>query len=216
MNIISWNVRGLGRPAKRFLVKDFLEIHCSDVCCIQESKLAEINTATWRPTGGIRLDQFCYVLTIGSSGGMIISSLLSGKVTHVGTFCLSAEFSNKLDHSVWVCTTVYRPNSRHLKHVFWDEIRRCQLHLPWVICGDFNAIFILEDKNSGVPNLADISYAQTLVSDLNLVEPPLVGRKFTWTNGQANPSWIRLDRFLVNLNWLVQFPRVHQVSLPRL
>lgn len=42
MNIVTWNVRGLGRPAKRFLVKDFLNLHFADVCCIQESKLEEI------------------------------------------------------------------------------------------------------------------------------------------------------------------------------
>lgn len=34
MNLISWNVRGLGRPVKRFLVKDFLYLHSVDICCL--------------------------------------------------------------------------------------------------------------------------------------------------------------------------------------
>ncbi|XP_039142274.1 uncharacterized protein LOC120279409 [Dioscorea cayenensis subsp. rotundata] len=72
------------------------------------------------------------------------------------------------------------------------------------------------DKNGGVPNLVDINSAQNLLNDLNLCEPPLVGRKFTWTNGQIDPTWVRLDRFLVNPAWISLFPRVHQTSLPRL
>lgn len=75
------------------------------------------------------------------------------------------------------------------------------MHLPWVICGDFNAIFNLEDKSNGNPNIEDIRCAQTLLRDLNLLEPPLVGRKFTWTNGQSDSIWVRLDIFLVNQRW---------------
>lgn len=56
MNIITWNVTGLGRPAKRFLVKDFLNLHFADVCYLQESKLEEISPALWRKIGGSRLD----------------------------------------------------------------------------------------------------------------------------------------------------------------
>ncbi|XP_039126955.1 uncharacterized protein LOC120263117 [Dioscorea cayenensis subsp. rotundata] len=51
---------------------------------------------------------------------------------------------------------------------------------------------------------------------MGLLEPPSVGRRFTWTNGQADPIWVKLDRFLVNYNWLTCFPRVVQSCLPRL
>lgn len=133
MNIIRWNVRGLGRPAKRYLVKDFLEIHHVDVCCIQESKLAEINQLIWRSICDTRLDQFGLVPSIGTSGGVIIgwnSRLYKGKVIFVGTYCLFVEFTNLFDNSMWVCTSVYGPNLRQLKFYFWDEIRKCQTHFP--------------------------------------------------------------------------------------
>lgn len=61
-----------------------------------------------------------------------------------------------------------------------------------------DAIFEFEDKNNGSPNLDDIRCAQSLIRDLNLLEPPLVGRKFTWTKGQSDPIWVHLDRFLIN------------------
>lgn len=65
-----------------------------------------------------------------------------------------------LDHLLWVCTNVYGPNLRHLNYFFYNEISRCHTHLPWVIFGDFNAIFSLEDKNKCIPNLGDTICSQ--------------------------------------------------------
>lgn len=62
MNIISWNVKGLGRPEKRFLLKDFLALHHAEVCCLQESKLEAISPIVWKEIGGSKLDQFVLAL----------------------------------------------------------------------------------------------------------------------------------------------------------
>lgn len=88
--------------------------------------------------------------------------------------------------------------------------------MPWVICGDFNAIFSLEDKGGWNPNLADIRDANSLMHDLCLHEPPAFGRRFTWTNGQENPIWVKLDRFIVNRVFGDLFPRMIQNCLLRL
>lgn len=47
------------------------------------------------------------------------------------------------------------------------------------------------------------------------MEPPASGRHFTWTNGQSDPTLVKLDRFLVNLEWLAFFPKCSQICLPR-
>lgn len=83
------------------------------------------------------------------------------------------------------------------------------------MCGDFNAIFVLDDKFSGVPNLEDIRCANTFMKEWSF-GAPFVGRKFTWINGQVEPIWVKLDRFLVNSVWAIHFPKVIQNSLPRL
>ncbi|KAH7676996.1 Poly(A)-specific ribonuclease protein, partial [Dioscorea alata] len=116
-----------------------------------------------------------------------------------------------------VCTSVYGPTDRQGKAGFWNEIRGiCPgTDLPWVICGDFNSIFDPTDKLSGNYNREDLRLAQNLLRDLNLWEPPSFGRRFTWTNGQLNPIWVTLDRFLVNPRWTSWFPRVFQNYLPR-
>ncbi|KAH7682447.1 DNase I-like protein [Dioscorea alata] len=128
MNIISWNVRGLGRPSKRFLVKDFLLLHHVDIVCLQESKLSLIGPATWRSIGGPKLDKFAFTPACGSAGAMIIgwnSNLVEGLLLSQGTFCLSVKFRTKSDDTKWICTSVYGPNARHLKADFWNEIRSC-------------------------------------------------------------------------------------------
>lgn len=109
MNIISWNVRGLGKPAKRFLVKDFLNMHYADICCLQESKLDQISPALWREIGGRRLDEFYFIPARGSAGGIIIgwnSAILSGAILFKGTFSLTMEFYSKNVNVTWRCTTV--------------------------------------------------------------------------------------------------------------
>ncbi|XP_039141329.1 uncharacterized protein LOC120278666 [Dioscorea cayenensis subsp. rotundata] len=85
-----------------------------------------------------------------------------------------------------------------------------------VICEDFNSIFAPSDKSSGVANREDIRLAQAFLSDLHLLEPPSIGKRFTWTNGQSALIWVKLDRFLVNAHWITLFPKVLQNSLPRL
>ncbi|XP_039113806.1 uncharacterized protein LOC120249381 [Dioscorea cayenensis subsp. rotundata] len=131
---------------------------------------------------------------------------------------LTVKFLDKRDNFAWRCITVYDPNVRALKSAFWEELRSCSgdPRVPWVIGGNFNAIFSIEDKSSGAPNLRDIRVANKFLLDLHLCEPPAIGRRFSWTNGQENPIWVKLDRFLVNTPWNDHFPRILQNSLPRL
>ncbi|KAH7660831.1 Exodeoxyribonuclease III protein [Dioscorea alata] len=102
MKILSWNVRGLGRPSKRHLVKDFIFSSRADVVCLQESKLQDLHTSTWRSIGGSRLNTFDFLPALGTSGGIIIawdSSQVLGTLIHKGTYSLSIKFSN-LDNNL--------------------------------------------------------------------------------------------------------------------
>lgn len=168
MNIVSWNVRGLGKPAKRFLVRDFLNLHFAEVCCLQESKLELVSQLLWCEIGGPRLDQFAFAPAKGSAGGIIVgwnSADIIGQVMFVGEFSLTMAFFSKRFNFRWRCTSVYGPVDRSRKQAFWDELRTVsgESVVPMVICGDFNAIFALEDKVTGVPNLEDIRCANAFL-----------------------------------------------------
>ncbi|KAH7666772.1 RNA-directed DNA polymerase protein [Dioscorea alata] len=181
MNIISWNVRGLGGPTKNHLVRDFLAQYKPNIICIQESKLEVIVRPTWRAIVGSSLNCFSAAAATGSSGGMIIGrngSLFHGNLFHSGPYCLTVEFVSVHDQIKWHCTTVYGPNARNLKLDFWAEIRSCKppSGIPWIIYGDFNTIFSSMDKNSGNICWDDIYNGQALLRDLDLVDLRLHGR----------------------------------------
>ncbi|KAH7659258.1 RNA-directed DNA polymerase protein, partial [Dioscorea alata] len=198
----------------------FLHLHFVDVCCLQETKLDVVTGSIWREIGGTRLDKFLYLPARGLAGGIIIgwnSFAVTGSLAFSGMFSLSIDFKSISDSFCWRCTAVYGPNARSAKVAFWEELNVSfsGSAMPWVVCGDFNAIFAKEDKACGVPNWEDIRQANAFTQQFGLFEPPLVGRMFTWTNGQANPLWVKLDRFLVNNAWALRIPRLAQNCLPR-
>jgi hypothetical protein len=44
------------------------------------------------------------------------------------------------------------------------------------------------------------------INDMSLKEIPLHSRQFTWSNGQANPTLVRLDRVFCSVDWEDLFP----------
>lgn len=54
-----------------------------------------------------------------------------------------------------------------------------------------------------------------LISELALIDPPMMNQQFTWSNMQQNPVLARLDRFLISTEWDQDFPLSKVVALPR-
>jgi hypothetical protein len=44
------------------------------------------------------------------------------------------------------------------------------------------------------------------IFEQGLMDLPLVGGSFMWSNNWESPSWSRIDRFLVSLEWEAKFP----------
>lgn len=109
---------------------------------------------------------------------------INQKLEHAGDFSLTVEFVSKKDNLRWWCTVVYRPNERSCKHAFLGGTKRQWRCFHYTV-GDFN--------------LEDIRNANSLMFDLGLQESPMVGRRFSWTNGQTNPIWVKLDHFLIKI-----------------
>lgn len=107
------------------------------------------------------MDNFSFLPSCGLARGMVIgwnSLLLDGKMIFSGYFYMMVEFRCKRDNLQWLWTSVYGPNTRDPKALFWEDIRRSYsgVNCPWVIYGDFNAIFLANYKMMGPPCLEDI------------------------------------------------------------
>ena len=54
------------------------------------------------------------------------------------------------------------------------------------------------------------------ISEQGLIDLPLQGGSFTWSNSREVASKARLDRFLFSANWGDRFPTVSQRQMSRL
>ncbi|MCH90743.1 transposon TX1 putative protein, partial [Trifolium medium] len=74
----------------------------------------------------------------------------------------------------------------------------------WCVVGDFNAVVVPEERR-GVSlehstNL-EMSGFSDFINELNLVDLPLLGRRFTWFHANGR-SMSRIDRMLVSPEWM--------------
>ncbi|KAH7658696.1 DNase I-like protein [Dioscorea alata] len=123
MKVLSWNVRDLGRPFKRHLVKYSLTYSRANIVCLQETNLQDIHTFLWRSIGSQFLDSFEFLPAVGTTGEIIMAwdkNQVSGSLIHIGSFSITTEFTNHFDNSIWLCSSAYGPIDRSLKGDFLE------------------------------------------------------------------------------------------------
>lgn len=70
-----------------------------------------------------------------------------------------------------------------------------------MICGDFNVIRYVHEKNNANFRHSEAEAFNDCINDMNLIEPPLTDRSYTWSNMRAEPTLERLDRVFINVEW---------------
>ena len=82
----------------------------------------------------------------------------------------------------------------------------------WLLLGDFNFIRSMDNRNLPGGNVNDIFLFNEIIGHLGLLELPLKGRSYTWSNMQENPLLEQLDRFFTTSAWISIYPNT--VVLP--
>ena len=88
--------------------------------------------------------------------------------------------------------------------------------MPWCIGGDFNVVRFPSERLGAdffSSAMLDFSY---FISEHNLIDFPLEGGTFTWSNFRAVASQYRLDKFLLSSDLEEHFPNIRQKRLHRL
>jgi endonuclease/exonuclease/phosphatase family metal-dependent hydrolase len=98
---------------------------------------------------------------------------------------------------------VYGPQGTLNKKMFIRELKNLKQRIshPWLILGDFNLIHNDEDKNNNRLNRSLMVRFKKALDYLEVKEIPLIGMKFTWSNGQDPPTLSRIDRAFCSLGW---------------
>ncbi|XP_062103251.1 uncharacterized protein LOC133814280 [Humulus lupulus] len=112
---------------------------------------------------------------------------------------------------VFFATVVYGSNSMEERKILWDKLANIShLNNPWIIFGDFNAMFSFQDRNGGRQILAkDIVDAQDWLALGQVEEFKCSGAHFTWSNKHdiGDQIFSKLDRVFTNVSWLDLFPK---------
>lgn len=85
-----------------------------------------------------------------------------------------------------------------------DDVK-ARWNLPWCLGGDFNLVrFSHEWKGEG-SRVAKMQKIGNFIDRWKLIDSPLKGAKFTWSNFREYPSLSRLDKFLFCNEWEEMF-----------
>jgi endonuclease/exonuclease/phosphatase family metal-dependent hydrolase len=112
----------------------------------------------------------------------------------------------------WWLTNVYGPTTQADKAKFLLELRDVRVAClgPWLLCGDFNLIYMAHNKNNGWLHHGLMRRFRRVLDDLQLDEIHLSGRLYTWSNGRDQPTLERLDRAFATVDWVEMYPN-HQL-----
>ncbi|KAK4428441.1 hypothetical protein Salat_1143700 [Sesamum alatum] len=88
----------------------------------------------------------------------------------------------------------------------WEKLLELgqPLNMPWLILGDFNCVKSPEEKQLGVaPTWYELKDFVDCCLALGLHDAPTTSCYYTWSsNNDSNPVWCKLDRVLLNNEWL--------------
>ncbi|MCH86627.1 LINE-1 reverse transcriptase like, partial [Trifolium medium] len=108
------------------------------------------------------------------------------------------------------------------KRRHWNNLILCKRGLGdgrWCVVGDFNAVCRSEERfgvNSvgGASTPTEIIEFRRFLEDLELVDLPLVGRRFTWFQASGR-AMSRIDRILISDEWAMRWGISSLWVLPR-
>ncbi|XP_016166702.1 uncharacterized protein LOC107609308 [Arachis ipaensis] len=158
-----------------------------------------------------------FVESVGAAGGLLLlwdDNVFQKRNCYKGERWLCIEGVLTKNNFQCAYCLVYGAHGRVAKRVVWEELSYiaglCQI--PFCFMGDFNEILQIEDRKGlqSLPGSAE--EFKSWVQDMQLVDLPLTDRKFTWFRGQ---SCSRIDRVLVNIEWVEEFPDIRLKGGPR-
>ncbi|XP_074277918.1 uncharacterized protein LOC141601526 [Silene latifolia] len=219
MIISSWNIRGLNDPIKQQEIKGYLIKNKVEVFGLLETRVKINNSAAI-----IRNFPFYSVINNYSHhyNGRIWVFLDTRKIT-----LLNSRFHDHLIHlplphhssnPVIYVTMIYGSNDGSHRDRLWEELRSVAGTVTnWIVLGDFNIVRGLEERiGPNHPSITEIMAFNQCLLDISLDDAHNFGLEHTWTNKREPTAriWSRLDRVLLNSDWLIQFPTTNVQVLP--
>lgn len=124
MKVLSWNVRGLGSPIKKAIVKEVIRGSKADIVLLQETKLSSMSNSTIKDVcGSASFDWVCR--DVCSAGGILVFCNRRAfviKKNWVGVFSVTARVQDLATNSTRIVSSVYGPNDKGRRVELWSEL----------------------------------------------------------------------------------------------
>ncbi|XP_074264272.1 uncharacterized protein LOC141586807 [Silene latifolia] len=118
----------------------------------------------------------------------------------------------------FILSVVYGSNDDGERLELWNHLKDMKRNYqgPWGVCGDFNNVLNYNERIGREVGWADIAEFRACVDFCGLMDIKGQGSFFTWNNKQVPASrWFsRIDRFMVNDDWMVLYPDAYSHFLP--
>lgn len=111
-------------------------------------------------------------------------------------------------------TAIYASNAHDERQDLWVDLLNLHQTLdldsyPWILGGDFNQIIHPAEHSSSSINCvtAPMAYLRNVLTQIGVFDLRFFGPLHTWSNKSlSSPTAVKLDRLLVNQQWISLFP----------
>ncbi|XP_028790095.1 uncharacterized protein LOC114746079 [Neltuma alba] len=216
MNTLIWNCQGAAKSKFHSVLKSFIAEHKPDVLVLIEPRVS--GPPVDRIIRSFGFPNSHRVEACGFSGGiwLLWSDRMSLQIIHSHWQFIHTKVRDTQSNQEFYFSAIYgSPNSTIRAHL-WPVLMSLapSVEGPWALAGDFNAVLASsERRTTSGRNTLGCSKFQAFVNDNSLVDLGYSGPKFTWRRGL---SFARLDRVLVNTEWVTSFTTSTVTHLPKL
>ncbi|XP_024630290.2 uncharacterized protein [Medicago truncatula] len=206
MNVLYWNVRGIGNSDTRLALKNLFLSHKPTIIFVAEPMVSFAQIPSWYwPSIGVT--KYCI-----NDRGTSIPNLWAlwgndviATVIFVSVQCIALEIS--CFNSTVYLAAIYAHNYYVKRRELWADLTNLQgcFQGPWLFVGDFNCILGAHEKQGRhpPPPLSCEDFLNWTNSNV-LNHLPTLGSFFTWSNGRFGMENValRLDRAVCNEAWV--------------
>lgn len=219
MRVAVWNCRGAGGPLTILQLKEIKLLHSPDLVFLCETKHQQ------RFMGSVikRLnfwDSFS-VNSEGKSGGLALlwTNNISVNVIQATSFFIAAHIMDQEARSDWYFVGVYASTDKLKRREQWNALELLFRGYAGklLVAGDFNDITSNEEKWGGLlRSESTFIDFNSFIHDNQLVDIHFEGKPWTWEgNWEGQVIRERLDRVLVNHDWLQNFEKARCLHIQK-
>ncbi|XP_074305395.1 uncharacterized protein LOC141640523 [Silene latifolia] len=220
MNIGFWNVRGMNREKKQLDVHNFLQSNNAGLFGLIETKIkpGSLNN------GMNKVFKEWSISTNSAyhSGGRIWivwkPNLFDVQFLEYNAQYIHMHIIEKGSQLQFYHTIVYAFNGVSERESLWLDLKRIARysHGPWAVGGDFNCVLSANERLGGKVTTSESEPFQECLDSCSLMDIQALGAFYTWNNKQPPETRVysRLDRFVVNQDWMQSFPNMVANFLP--